>query len=44
VSIAVTIDPPPIGKDYNEALLHTVREERARKQAGHHKDAGFFIE
>jgi hypothetical protein len=42
--IAVTIDPPSIGKDYNEALRHTVREERAQKQAGHHKDAGFSIE
>jgi hypothetical protein len=43
-SIAVTIDPPPTGKDYNEALLHTVREERAQKQAGHHKNAGVSIE
>jgi DNA primase len=42
--IAVIIDPPPIGKDYNEALLHTVSRERAQKQAGHRKDAGLFIE
>ena len=43
--ITVTTDPPPYGqKDYNEALLHAARLERAQKQAGHRKEAGFSIE
>jgi hypothetical protein len=42
--ITVTIDPPSNGKDYNEALLNAVRLERAQKQAGHRKEAGFSIE
>ena len=41
--IAVKITPPPVGKDYNEALLHTVSQERAQKQAGHQKEAGLSI-
>jgi DNA primase len=42
--ITVTIDPPPYGKkDYNEALIHAVRQERAQKQAGHRKEAGVSI-
>ncbi len=43
--ITVITDPPPHGKkDYNEALLHAARLERAQKQAGHRKEAGFSIE
>ena len=43
--IVVTTDPPPYGqKDYNEALLHAVRLERAHKLPGHRKEAGFSIE
>jgi hypothetical protein len=42
--ITVTTDPPPYGKkDYNEALIHAVRLERAQTQAGHHKEAGVSI-
>ena len=41
--IEVTAEPPPVGKDYNEALLHAVGLERAKKQAGHRRDAGFSI-
>jgi hypothetical protein len=41
--ITVTIDPPAQGKDYNEALLHTVRQEREHNQAGHHKDDGHSL-
>ncbi len=43
--IMVTTDPPPYGqKDYNEALLHAVRLERAHKLPGHRKEAGFSME
>lgn len=42
--ISVTTDPPQNGKDFNEALLHAVRLERAQKQAGHRKEAGFSID
>jgi hypothetical protein len=42
--ITATIDPPGRGKDYNEALLHAIGQERAMKQAGHRKEAGFSIE
>ena len=43
--IMLTTDPPPYGKkDYNEALLHAVRLERAHKPPGHRKEAGFSIE
>ncbi len=41
--IVVTADPPPVGKDYNEALLHAVSHKRAQKQAGHRLDAGLSI-
>ena len=41
--LTVTTDPPPVGKDYNEALLHAARHERAQKQAGHHKEVGLSI-
>ena len=41
--IEVTAEPPPVGKDYNEALLHAVGLERARKQAGHRIEAGLSI-
>ena len=41
--ITVTIDLPKEGKDYNEALLHAIRLERAQKQAGHRKEAGLSI-
>ncbi len=42
--ITVTTEPPPYGKkDYNEALLHTVRLERAQTRAGPRKEAGFSI-
>lgn len=37
----VTIDPPKIGKDYNETLLHTIRTKQ--EQAGHRKEAGLSI-
>ena len=43
--ITVTTDPPPHGKkDYNEALLHTVRLERAQTWAGPRKEAGYSLE
>ena len=41
--ITVTIDPPVLGKDYNELLLHTARQEREHRQAGHRKDAGLSL-
>jgi hypothetical protein len=41
--IAVAINPPPAGKDYNEALLRAVQAERAQKQAGNRKDTGLSI-
>jgi len=41
--ITATIDPPAQGKDYNELLLHTVRQEREQRQAGHRKDAGLSL-
>jgi len=37
--IRVTIDPPTMGKDYNEALLYTIEKERV--WPGHRKVAGF---
>ena len=40
--IKVSIDPPSIGKDYNEVLLHTVSRQRERTPPGHRKDAGFL--
>lgn len=39
--INVTIDPPVLGKDYNEALIHTNRAKR--EQAGPRKEAGLSI-
>jgi len=41
--ITTTIDLPIMGKDYNEALLHSVRQEREQRQAGYHKDAGLSL-
>lgn len=38
--IRVTIDPPSTGKDYNEALLYTVRRQQERNPPGHRKEAG----
>lgn len=38
--ITVTTEPPPIGKDYNDALLHTVRTAQRSPQASHRKEAG----
>ena len=40
--IAVTIDPPAVGKDYNDMLLHTNRTQR-EQHAGHRKEAGLCI-
>ena len=40
--ITVTIDPPAVGKDYNDMLLHTKRMQR-EQHAGHRKEAGFSI-
>jgi hypothetical protein len=37
--ITVTIDPPAVGKDYNDMLLHTKRTER-EQHAGRRKEAG----
>jgi hypothetical protein len=30
--ISASIEPPRIGKDYNEALLHEIKQEREQKQ------------
>lgn len=40
--ITVTIDPPAVGKDYNDMLLHTKRTER-EQHAGRRKEAGLSI-
>lgn len=42
--IRVSINPPRRGKDYNDALLHTIRMEREQHHVGHRKEAGFCIE
>jgi hypothetical protein len=33
--ISASIEPPRIGKDYNEALLHEIKQEREQKQLNH---------
>ena len=38
--IRVTNDPPSTGKDYNDALLYTVRRQQERNPPGHRKEAG----
>jgi hypothetical protein len=39
--IAVTIDPPEQGKDYNDMLLHVIRQEREDRVSDRHSD-GFI--
>ncbi|MDR2515417.1 MAG: DUF3991 and toprim domain-containing protein [Christensenellaceae bacterium] len=41
--ITVTIDPPMLGKDYNEALLHAIRTKREQTQAGPRKETGLSL-
>lgn len=41
--IIVTIDPPSVGKDYNAALMHTVRAKQKQVQAGSRKEAGLSL-
>lgn len=41
--IKVTIDPPMLGKDYNEALLHTIRTKHEQTQASPRKEAGLSL-
>lgn len=42
--IRVSVNPPRRGKDYNEALLQTIRLEREQKQFLYQKTAGICIE
>ena len=41
--IAVTVDPPAVGKDYNDSLLRAKALERERTYAGHHEEAGVSL-
>ena len=41
--ITVTIDPPDIGKDYNDMLLHAKALEKERNHTGHQKVAGVSL-
>ena len=41
--ITVTINPPAVGKDYNDMLLYTKRMERERQPAGRRREAGISI-
>jgi hypothetical protein len=38
--ITISIKPPDVGKDYNDALLSVTKQKRENMQVGHQKEAG----